>query len=170
MKFGIDSRKKLSGASLYIYIFQACSLMPLLYIIVASGYLGLTGKNNILAYLFDFGMSAIPRLEALGLSLIYRKALNEILVYFLLAGIAFTFGIIADKLLKNGEKTAVRLRIVFIVLIATDLVIRLLPFSFSTGFGLVPAIVGFAIRLACLILIIADLIAYKKENEKAVTD
>ena len=167
MKFGIDARKKLTGASLYIYCFQACSLMPLLYILVASGYNGLTGKNGILAYLFDLGMSAIPRIEALGLSFVYRKVLSEITVYFLLAGIAFVFGIITDKLLKNGERTAVRARIVFTVLIATDLVIRLLPFGFNTGFGLIPAIVGFAIRLVCLILIIADLIAYKKE--KAVT-
>ncbi len=170
MKFGIDSRKKLTGSTLYIYIFQACSLMPLLYIIIASGYLGLTGKNSILAYLFDIGMSAIPRPEALALSFVYRKFLSEITVYFLLAGIAFVFGIIADKLLKNGEKAAVRARIVFIALIAADLIIRLLPFGFNTGFGLIPAVIGLAIRLVCLILIIADLIAYKKENEKAVTE
>lgn len=167
MKFGIDSRKNLTGAGLYMYLFQAVSLFPLVYIAIATGYIGITSTDNIVSYMFDFGMAAIPRYEALLISLAYRKSLSEIAVFFIIIGIALVFGLILSRLLKSSEKTAVVTRIVLIILIVSELILRLLPFGFNKSFGTVASVIGIVFRLICLVLIIIDLIKYKKA--KAVT-
>lgn len=167
MKFGIDSRKHITGASLYMYAFQTVSLFPLVYIIVAMGYIGVTSSNNVISYLFDLGMAALPRYEALLVSLFYRRTLSEIAVFFVIIGIALIFGFVLNRLLKGSEKTAIITRIVLIALIAIELVIRLLPLSFNSGFGLTASIIALVFRVACLILIVIDLTVYKKR--KAVT-
>lgn len=167
MKFGIDSRKNLTGAGLYMHLFQAVSLFPLVYIAIATGYIGITSTDNIVSYMFDFGIAAIPRYEALLISLAYRKSLSEIAVFFIIIGIALIFGFVLNRLLKGSEKTAIITRIVLIALIAIELVIRLLPLSFNSGFGLTASINALVFRVACLILIVIDLTVYKKR--KAVT-
>jgi len=168
MKFGINSRKHITGATVYMYAFQAVSLFPLLYILIAIGYLGIFSSNNILSYLFDFGIAAIPRYEALLVSLIYRKTLSEIVVFYVIIGIALAFGLVLNRLLKGNEKTAIITRITLIVLIVIELIMRLLPLSFNSGFGMTESVIALVFRIACLTLIAIDLIAYKKE--KAATE
>lgn len=168
MKFGIDSRKHLTGASLYMYAFQTVSLFPLLYILIAIGYLGIFSSNNILSYLFDFGIAAIPRYEALLAAFIYRKTLSEIVVFYVIIGIALIFGLVLNRLLKGNEKTAIITRITLIILIVIELIMRLLPLGYNSGFGLVESVIALFFRIIFLVLIVIDLIAYKKE--KAVNE
>jgi len=168
MKFGINSRKHITGATVYMYAFQTVSLFPLFYILIAIGYLGIFSSNNILSYLFDFGIAAIPRYEALLVSLIYRKTLSEIVVFYVIIGIALAFGLVLNRLLKGNEKTAIITRITLIVLIVIELIMRLLPLSFNSGFGLIESVIALIFRIIFLVLIVIDLVAYKKE--KAVTE
>lgn len=166
MKFAVKKQKQLSGAKLYVYIFQISSLLPLVYIFAVSGYASLITKKSISGIIFDSGMCLIPRLEALGLSYLYRVSKSEIAVYFALLLFALIFGIICNKLLNGEYKTAKNIRYVFIALILADLVIRAMPFGFNSAFELPFEIAGFALRLACLVLVVLDLIADKKSENK----
>ena len=58
MKFGVQTGKKLSGAGVYTYVFQAASLLPLPYMLIASGYTGLAAKRGVL-YRGDFGADPV---------------------------------------------------------------------------------------------------------------
>ena len=166
MKFAVKKQKQLNGAKLYVYIFQISSLLPLVYIFAVSGYASLITKKSISGIIFDSGMCLIPRLEALGLSYLYRISESEIAVYFALLLFALAFGIICNKLLNGKYKTAKNIRYVFIALILSDLVIRVIPFGFNSAFALQFEIAGFALRLACLVLVVLDLIANKKSENK----
>lgn len=166
MKFAVKKQKQLNGAKLYVYIFQISSLLPLVYIFAVSGYASLITKKSISGIIFDSGMCLIPRLEALGLSYLYRISESEIAVYFALLLFALAFGIICNKLLNGKYKTAKNIRYVFIALILADLVIRAMPFGFNSAFELPFEIAGFALRLACLVLVVLDLIADKKSENK----
>lgn len=166
MKFAVKKQKQLNGAKLYVYIFQISSLLPLVYIFAVSGYASLITKKSISGIIFDSGMCLIPRLEALGLSYLYRISESEIAVYFALLLFALAFGIICNKLLNGKYKTAKNIRYVFIALILSDLVIRVIPFGFNSAFALPFEIAGFALRLACLVLVVLDLIANKKSENK----
>lgn len=165
MKFGINNNKKLCGASLYIRAFQIVSLIPLLYILTGSGYPALFTKKGILSVLFDFGISALPRAEALAVSAIYSKTASEVFVYFIIIVFAFVFGIAANSIIKKSRRAGIAARIVFAAFIAADLIIRLLPFGFNSTFGIPAAVFGFVIRLAMLILILLDFGFDKKESE-----
>lgn len=167
MKFGIGIRKALSGAGLYVMILQAASLLPALYIVVASGYMGLFAKNSVLSVLFDLGASAIPRWEALCVSLLYRLTSSEVAVHFALLGGALVFGFVSGALLNGKYRTARGARIVFAALICADLVLRLLPLHFNIAFGWPAAAVGFAVRLCCLALLLLDLRADRKNRAAA---
>ncbi len=162
MKFGIKNTKELSGADLYVRIFQVFSLLPVLYIFSGSGYMAVFTKRNVLSFLFDLGISAAPRAEALLLSVIYRKTASEIIIFFIPLLISLILGIAAGKLLKGSYKTAKTTRIVFAAFIVLDLIIRLIPFYFNSAFGTIPAILGIIIRLICLALIVFDFTADKK--------
>lgn len=162
MKFGVNLRKVKTGAEVYVLVFQALSLLPALYIYVASGYPYLMTKNGILSTLFDVGVFALPRWEALLLSLIYRWRCSEIAAYFALLVIALAFGLLANRLLKGNYRTARGSRVVLAVLIGGELVFRLLPLRCNLAFGWPVAILTLAIRLACVILILLDLRADRK--------
>lgn len=162
MKFGINLRKVKTGAEVYVIVFQALSLLPALYVYVTSGYPYLMTRNNFLGTLFDVGLFAIPRWEALLLSFIYRWTSSEIAAYFALLVIALAFGLLANHLLKGTHRTAWVTRVVLAVLIGGELVFRLLPMRFNLALGWPMAIVTFIIRLACLILILLDLRADRK--------
>ena len=165
MKFGINTPKKLNGAKLYVIIFQISSILPLIYTLVLSGYAGLITKKSLLGIIFDLGICSIPRLEALGLSFLYKLSKNEIIICFVLLTVALVFGLICNKLL-NSEKSAKIIRFVFIALIAADLVVRVLPLGFNSTFELPLQIAGFAVRIICLVLIILDFIAGKKRKKE----
>ena len=55
--------------------------------------------------------------------------------------------------------------VIFAVLVFADLIIRLLPLKVNTVFGIVPEVIGFMIRLGCLVMIILDLVADKREQK-----
>ncbi len=167
MKFGIGIRKALSGAGLYVMIFQIASLLPAVYIVIASGYMGIFAKTGVFSVLFDLGASAIPRWEALCVSLLYRLTSSEVAVHFALLGGALAFGFAAAALLRGEYRTARVSRIVFAALICADLILRLLPFHFNIAFGWPAAAVGVAVRLFCLALLLLDLRADRKNRAAA---
>lgn len=157
IRFGINVRKKLTGAELYVKILQITSLMPLLYIFLSSGYLAIFRSKSLYSVLFDLGIMALPRWETLGLSYIYRLTLSEIIVYFSIVIIALILGLMTNRIFKEDRETGIKARKVFAVLIAIDLVVRLIPMRFNLVLGVPAAVFGFIIRALCLVLIILDL-------------
>ena len=157
IRFGINDRKVISGAGLYLKIFQIISLLPLPYIFLTTLYPAVITGRNIWSVLFDLGLVAIPRAEALLMSFLYKLTLNEIIVYFIPLVIAFVWGLILKKILGGSEKGAILIRKILIIVLFFDLVLRLLPFSFNYSFAWYYVIFGCVVRAACLIFLILDL-------------
>ncbi len=157
IRFGIQQRKVINGATLYLRIFQIASLLVLPYIFLINIYPAVITGHNLWSVLFELGIVSIPRAEALLLSFIYRLTLNEIIVYFIPLAIAFIYGLILNRLLDGPEKRAVLVRKILIILIALDLVLRLLPFRFNYSFAWYFIAAGCLLRIACLFLLILDL-------------
>ena len=155
--FGTDLRRKLSGADLYIRILQITSVLPVLYIFLVTGAPQLLTGKSIFSSLFSCGIEALPRGESLFLSWLYRYTSNEVIVYFVILFLALFAGILGNRLFRDNHKSGRTTRKVFAVLLAADLVFRVLPFSFNHAFGFPAAAFGFAVRLACLLLILLDL-------------
>ncbi len=154
MKFGFENRKHRTGADLCVRILQIASLLPALYMLVVPGYPGIVTHRSVLSVLFDLGFSALPRLETLALSLLYRRTGSEIMMFFVLLIAALAFGLLSRRLLERFPRAT---RLVFAVLICVDFILRLLPLRVNTAFGLPCAAVGFAAQLGCLALIALDL-------------
>ena len=157
VKFGIDIRKQLTGADIYVRIFQICALLPLPYLYIAMIDRGIGSSRNLLSVLFDIGMSSIPRIETLALSYMYRITLSEEKVFFFILIIAIALGFAADRVLRGNPALSVRMHKLFIALIACDLIIRLIPVKANLAFGLSGAVIGFILRAGCLYLLILDL-------------
>ena len=102
LEFGIDIRRKLTGADLYVRILQICSLLPLPYIFLARSHPPILSTRNLLSALFDTGVCALPRIEAFALSWLYRLTLSEVAVYFVILAIALALGIIAGRILRGS--------------------------------------------------------------------
>lgn len=162
IRFGIQHRKVINGATLCLRIFQIASLLALPYVFLINVYPAVITGHNLWSVLFELGIASIPRTEALFLSFVYRLTLNEVIVYFILLVIAFVWGLILLKLLDGPEKRAVLIRRILAVLILLDLVLRLLPFSFNYSFAWYYVVIGCLVRLACLVFLILDL----KRSEK----
>ena len=157
IQFGINDRKVTSGAGLYLKIFQIISLLPLPYIFLTTLYPAVTTGKNIISVLFDLGLAALPRAEALLMSFLYKLTLNEIIVYFIPLVIAFVWGLILKKILSGPEKNTILIRKILIIALFCDLVLRLLPFSFNYSFVWYSFLFGCVVRAACLIFLILDL-------------
>ena len=157
LTYGLDVRRGLSGGALYVKIFQAVSILPLPYIFIATVYMGITGSTNLFSVLFDLGMAAAPRAEVLILSYVYRRTASESIVYFALPVIALILGIIADNVLTGNIRRSLIAHKIAAVLIALDLVIRLIPVHANIAFGLPAEVCGFAVRAICLWLVIRDI-------------
>ena len=114
--------------------------------------------------MFDTGMSAVPRVESLLLSSLYRLTLSEIFVYFTLAAVAFAYGVIMKKLLSL-KKTAPAAKYFAAVMICIDVVVRALPFRFNFVFGTLYYVIGLIIRLACLALVISDIVISRRTEK-----
>lgn len=162
MRFGFDEKKSITGAGMSVRVFQIASLLPVFYIFLVSGYPAIITKKGLFSVLFSLGCSALPRWETLLFSWIYRLTQNEILVHFALLVFALIFGLAAGKLLNGAHRTARGTRVVLLVLIACDLVVRLLPLRFNLAFGLPCALLGFAVRLGCGVLILLDLLSDRR--------
>ena len=157
VEFGIDIRNKLTGADLYVRIFQISALLPLPYIFVATAHHAIFSTRDPLAVLFDIGICSLPRAEAYALSYIYRLTSSEIVVYFIMPLIALALGVTAERNLRGNSERSVRLHKALAACICLDLAIRIVPVRANYAFGIVPAIIGFAIRAFCLYLIVRDL-------------
>ena len=94
VEFGIDIRRKLTGADLYVGIFQIFSLLPLPYMFLARVHPPVYSTRNLFSVLFDTGICALPRLEAYALSCLYRMTSSEVAVYFVILAIALLIGTI----------------------------------------------------------------------------
>ena len=159
MKFGLDTRKQLTGADLYVRAMQIAAILPVPFVFVSPGYPALLTQNSVFSAMFDLGLSILPRAETFGLSLLYRGAVSELAAYFAMLIWALAFGLIMKPLLQNFPRAV---RLVCIGLIAADLVVRLLPLHCNQIFALPYAAAGFAVRLGCLALLLLDLRAAKK--------
>ena len=135
MKFGVDVREKRTGADLAVRVVQIASALPMLYLVILSGWLSLLTQETPLTYLFSLGVCAIPRAVAIGLSVLYRHTGGEVLFSMLLVAAALVYGVVMN---------------------------RLLPLGFAQAFGLPCEIIAFALRAASLALVILDLRAEKK--------
>ena len=164
MTFGVNLRKTLTGAELCIRIQQICAILPVLYLFAAASFPVVITHRNAVSVLFDLGFSCLPRLEALGISLLFRLTRSEVLVNFLLLGLALLIGLLAGALLHG--KTAWAARRFLVLWIAADLLLRLLPLGLNRAFGLPAAILGFALQLGCLVLCVLDLRADRKARDK----
>ena len=160
--WGTDDRKALTGAGLYVTVFQVSSLLPLPYLFAVVGYPVVITNRNVLSFLFDVGLMSVPRAEALALSYAYTTLSSELVVYFTLLGVALVVGLALGRLLRGGGEAALRLRRTLAALLAFDLVLRLLPFGFNLAFGLPAAIIGWLCRAACLAFVVLDLRAAKE--------
>ena len=89
IRFGTDPRKRLNGSDLYVKTFQLASILPVFYLFMASGYMGIFSKRTVFSVLFDLGISVLPRAEALALSYIYRITDNELIMVFIMMIIGF---------------------------------------------------------------------------------
>ena len=157
VEFGIDIRRKLTGADLYVRILQICSLLPLPYIFLARSHPPILSTRNLFSVLFDTGVCTLPRVEAFALSWLYRLTLSEVAVYFVILAIALALGIIAGRILRGDPEASIRFHKVIAVLIALDLVIRVIPIKANIAFGIPLAVIGLAVRAICLYLVIRDL-------------
>ncbi len=162
MRFGINVRNRLTGADLYVRIFQLTGLAPVLYVLVACVHPAVFTSGNVFSVLFGLGTSALPRWEALALSRLYRMSHSEVLVCAAVLVFALIFGLAAGRLLKGGRGKARAVRVVLAVLIALDLAVRVLPLPFRFSFGIPAAVFGFVIRLGCLSLVLGDLTADRR--------
>lgn len=165
MKFGVDCRRERTGADLAVMAFQIASLLPVCFILAASGYPAAITRRGLLAAMFGLGCSAIPRAEAFALSALYRATTSEIVFSLLLPAIALLFGIVMKKWLHSEVPRARKTRLVYAAWIALDLLLRLIPVHGSVAFGWPTAIAAFVIRAACLALILLDLRAYKMKRK-----
>ena len=164
MKFGLNPRRKLTGAELVIRIQQVCALLPVLYLFTASSFPAILSMRSPLSFLFDLGLSCLPRAESLGLSLLYRLSRSEVWVNIALLGFALVLGLAAAQLLRGSRRKARAVRWVLIVWIAADLLLRLLPLHCNGIFGLLTDGLGFAVQALSLVLTVLDLRADRKES------
>ena len=167
VKFGIDVRRKLTGADLYVRIFQICSLLPLPYLFFAMIDPEIGRTRNVLSVLFDIGMSSLPRAEVLSLACRYHAMINEQEVFFAILVVAIALGLAAERVLRGDPALSIRLHKAWEVMICMDLAIRIVPVRANYAFGIPAAAAGFAIRAFCLFLIIKDMKA--EERRKAAT-
>lgn len=165
VEFGIDIRRKLTGADLYVRIFQICTLLPLPYVFVATAHPAILSTRNLLSMLFDTGMSSLPRLEAYALSFLYRMTSSEVAVYFVVLAIALTLGFISSRVLRGNPEASIRFHKAAEVFITLDLAIRIIPVKANIAFGIPAAVIGLAVRAVCLYMVIRDLKAADKNKE-----
>ena len=156
--------KAQKGTLLSVRVFQILSLIPLVYAFAVSGYPSLITRHSVLSFLFDVGVYALPCAEAWGLSALYRVSMSDMLVCFLPAVAALLWGIFAQRVLLNGARRGRITRVTLAIWIGADLILRLMPISFHRVFSLPVLLTAFGVRLVCLMLILCDLIACRREQ------
>jgi hypothetical protein len=165
VRFGIDVRRQLTGADLYVRIFQICALLPLPYIFLAGVHPPVLSTRSPFAMLFDVGICALPRVETLALSYIYRATLSEVAVYFVILVIATALGFAAAKVLRGNPEASIKFHKLVASLLILDLAIRIIPVRANYAFGIPAAAAGLVIRAVCLYLVIRDLKAASSNQQ-----
>lgn len=165
MRFGVHLKKKLTGTDLYVHVMQVVSIFPVLYLVYAPGYMPLFRQKGFLTRVFEFGCSALPRIETYLISLLYRLSFSEPAVSFAFPVAALAFGLIMNKLLHEKYAASRNTRFVLAALVAVDLVLRLLPLHFNEVFPQAVDIAAFVLRFICLALITIDLIVDSREKK-----
>ncbi len=151
-------KHRMTFTGLAILIFQILSLLPLPYIFMATGSYQLIMSKGILSLLFDLAATALPRPEVLLISFIYRKTLNEIVVFFLFPAIALLAGLVTRAMLRYEGPKARAARYLLALFCLTDLIVRILPVSFNKVYPVPYQVLGFLVALACLVLIVIDIL------------
>ncbi|MBR0087809.1 MAG: hypothetical protein IJL98_08755 [Lachnospiraceae bacterium] len=149
--------KKLSGAGLAASVFQVTALLYGLYILAIPGYYRVITFRNILSFLADLSLAALPRAAAAGASFIYRITENEVIVFFVLLALALIWGMIVKRLERPDRGKKRGFLIGYAVLVFADLVVRILPLSVNQYPGIGFQIAGAVIRLFCLGLVLWEL-------------
>ena len=157
VRFGIDIRRGLSGADLYVGIFQVSAVLPAVYIAAAAAYPRLLFRQSFFSVLFDLGMSLLPRALTLTLSSVYRATGSEVIIYYIPLILALVLGLAANRVLHGAPGRAILAHKACIALIALDLVLRLVPMQYNLAFGWSAAVAGFLVRAGCIALLFLDL-------------
>ncbi|MBR0373046.1 MAG: hypothetical protein IJH91_00795 [Mogibacterium sp.] len=165
VRFGIDVRRQLTGADLYIKIFQVSAILPAVYIAATAAYPPLLIQRSIFSAVFDLGMSLLPRALTLALSSIFRVTGSEVRICFIPLVLALALGLIGDRVLRGSRRRAILVHKVCIALIAADLMLRLVPLRYNLVFGWPAAIAGFLVRAVCIALLVLDLRADRKQRD-----
>ena len=78
-------------------------------------------------------------------------------MYYALPVIALILGLIANNVLTGNVSRSLAMHRIAAVLIAIDLVLRLIPIRANIAFGLPAEAFGFLIRAICLYLVVKDI-------------
>lgn len=166
IRFGINTGKSLTGAELLVRAFQVASILPAIYIFILAGYPGLITRKGFSWFIFELGVSCIPRAESYLISLLFRVTSSEVLTSFVLLAAVLITGLIMAKLLRSKKKGAFITRCVLAALIAADIVIRLIPLGLNKAFGTVPNVLGIVFAVTGLAFTLADIIRSRKESSE----
>ena len=140
---------------IYVIMLQAAALLTVPLIFTASGYTAILTKGSVLSWAYALGFSALPQAEVLGLSTLYRLTGSEVLVTLIPLALAFTYGVLAERIFKLKYACEV-----IAALIACDLILRIFV---GAPFGVWAALLGALVRVAGLVLIIIEI--RRKRNE-----
>ena len=154
--------KKLSGTEKYVILIQIASLFPLLYVLIGAGSNVYHMQKSFFSVIFELGMAFLSRAEVFCLSLFYRVSLNELYVYFVILILALVFGLVMKRLLRGSEKTGKAIRLVLIIWIICDIIVRLLPLRVNTIQEPVFRILGLVFRIICLLLVGLDVLKKRR--------
>ena len=160
MKYRIGNYR-FTGLELYVYLLQIAAMLPLLYILVATGSNILYLKRGITAVLFEIGTACLPRIVTYPLSWLYRLRMSEVFLYFGFAFFALIYGILVTRLSKKGNGMTK----VALVLVGIDLVLRVLPLHFNKVFPLYLTLIGFAVRILSFLLLLREVRNMTEEKE-----
>ena len=156
--------KKLSGAGVAASVFQVTALLYGLYILAIPGYYRVITFRNILSFLADLSLAALPRAVGAAASFLYRISENEVIVFFALMILALAWGMIVKRLERPERGKKRGFLIGYAVLVFADLVVRILPLSVNQYPGTGFQIAGAVIRLICLVLILWELRKKQKQQ------
>ncbi len=156
---------KLGFLGAYSAAVRIAALAVVPFAVIGSGYMILFTNVNFFSVLAAFGLSALPKIETMLLSLLYNLTKSEMLVLLIILAVAFFFGLTVKKLSEN-EKAKKITTLALTAIVAADVVIRCLPLEFNFVFGVAAYIFGLVFRVGCLALLIAELVKSSKKVEK----
>ena len=165
MRFSCSERRALTGATLSLRVLELAALLPPLYVLGAVGYPALIGSDGPFSFLCRIGFALLPRVWLCGLAWLYKLTASEVLLCFAVLIPALLLSLGADALLRRRLPDARRARVTFAVLLALELVLRLLPLDINRAFGAGAAIAAIVVLAGCLALTLLDLLSRSGKKE-----